>query len=33
MTGSLDDKLPGDKIQEADLYINKHGYRSILRYS
>ena len=33
MTGSLDNELPGDEIQETDLYINKHRYRSIPRYS
>jgi len=32
MTGSLDNKLLEDKIQEADLGMNKYKYRSILRY-
>ena len=33
MTGSLGDELSGDKIQEADLYINDHRCRSLPRYS
>jgi len=32
MTKSLDNKLLEDKTQEADLYINNHGCKSILRY-
>jgi len=32
MTRSLDNKLLGDKIQEADPYVNNHGCKSILRY-
>ena len=32
MTKSLGDELPGDETWEADLYANKHGYRSIPRY-
>jgi len=32
MIKSLGNKLPGDKIQEADPYANKHRYRSVSRY-
>ena len=30
-TGSLDNKLLGDEIQETDLYISKCKYRSMSR--
>ena len=33
MTESLGDKLSGNEMQEANLYINKYRYRSIPRYS
>ena len=32
MTRSLNNELLEDKMWEADLYANKHGYRSISKY-
>jgi len=33
MTRSLDNNLPGDEMQGADLYINKYRCSSTSRYS
>jgi len=33
MTKSLDNELPGNEMQKADLYVKKHRCRSIPKYN